>query len=215
MPTLSVVPGAGPSPLERLARDFPSASTGRPGGSAIAPDLASSLNNLSNSVPGLGRREPAPEGIEEAIAIRHALAERYPAAFAEALAQSIACRPRTASHPPWFSSNRRVRHAPHPDFDPQLPLISQESQLSHALLTSADALREMSELLPYWLIPQASGELPVSPGPSCPDKPESPATAPRCAATPLRARPRSATRPRPGACDDRPRSRCGRGSWPC
>jgi len=53
------------------------------------PDLATSLNNLSNRLGELGRREQALAAIEEAVAIRRRLAEARPDAFLPDLASSL------------------------------------------------------------------------------------------------------------------------------
>ena len=48
---------------------------------AFTPDLATSLNNLSIWLAGLGRREGALAAIEEAVTIRRELAAARPDAF--------------------------------------------------------------------------------------------------------------------------------------
>ena len=60
---------------------------GRP--DAFTPDLAMSLNNQSNQLAGLGRREEALAAIEEAVAIRRELALGRPDAFTPDLAMSL------------------------------------------------------------------------------------------------------------------------------
>ena len=56
---------------------------------AFAPDLATSLNNLSLRLSDLGRREPALAAIEEAVATYRGLAAARPDAFAPDLALSL------------------------------------------------------------------------------------------------------------------------------
>ena len=56
---------------------------------AFRPDLASSLNNLSNRLADLGRQEDALAAIQEAAGIRRELAAARPDAFRPALAQSL------------------------------------------------------------------------------------------------------------------------------
>ena len=48
-----------------------------------------SLNNQSNRLSGLGRREEALAAIDEAVTIRRALAETRPAVFASRFANSL------------------------------------------------------------------------------------------------------------------------------
>jgi len=55
---------------------------------AYVPDLARSLNNLSNRLSGVGRREEALAAIQEAVAIRRRLAEAMPDAYLPDLARS-------------------------------------------------------------------------------------------------------------------------------
>ena len=70
-----------PSPIRRqLAEARPD---------AFLPDLATSLNNLSDRLSDLGRREEALAAIEEAVAIRRQLAEARPDAFLPDLAMSL------------------------------------------------------------------------------------------------------------------------------
>jgi tetratricopeptide (TPR) repeat protein len=56
---------------------------------AFRPDLALSLNNYSNHLSELGRREDALAAIEEAVRIRRILAEARPDAFRPDLASSL------------------------------------------------------------------------------------------------------------------------------
>ncbi|WP_222273157.1 tetratricopeptide repeat protein [Modestobacter marinus] len=53
------------------------------------PDLASSLNNLSNRLGDLGRREDALSTIEEALTLRRALAAAHPDTYIPDLAMSL------------------------------------------------------------------------------------------------------------------------------
>ena len=53
------------------------------------PGLAGSLNNLSNRLADLGRREPALAAIEETVEIYRRLAEHEPAVFGDALTQTL------------------------------------------------------------------------------------------------------------------------------
>jgi len=57
---------------------------------AFRPDLAGSLNNLSNQLSDLGRREEALAAVEEAVTLHQYLYGRYPAVFARPLTQSLA-----------------------------------------------------------------------------------------------------------------------------
>jgi Tetratricopeptide repeat len=56
---------------------------------AFRPDLASSLNNLSLALDGLGRQEEALAAIEEAVSIRRELAARWPDTYGHQLEQSL------------------------------------------------------------------------------------------------------------------------------
>jgi tetratricopeptide (TPR) repeat protein len=56
---------------------------------AFLPDLAASLNNLSNRLGSLGRREPALTAVEEAVSIHRELAAARPDAFLPNLATSL------------------------------------------------------------------------------------------------------------------------------
>ena len=56
---------------------------------AFLPDLARSLNNLGNSLSGLGRREEALAATQEAVDIRRRLAQTRPDAFLPDLAISL------------------------------------------------------------------------------------------------------------------------------
>ncbi|GAB1821103.1 hypothetical protein HerbRD11066_42670 [Herbidospora sp. RD11066] len=56
---------------------------------AFLPDLATSLNNQSATLSGLGRREEALNAIEEAVTIRRMLAEARPDTFLPDLATSL------------------------------------------------------------------------------------------------------------------------------
>ncbi|MFK0052947.1 tetratricopeptide repeat protein, partial [Streptomyces sp. NPDC091025] len=53
---------------------------------AFLPDLASSLNNQSNRLAGLGRREEALAAVARAVEIRETLVEQRPDAFLPDLA---------------------------------------------------------------------------------------------------------------------------------
>ena len=53
---------------------------------AFRPDLASSLNNLSGRLDGVGRREEALSTSEEAVTVYRELAAERPAVFDEPLA---------------------------------------------------------------------------------------------------------------------------------
>ncbi|WP_131745874.1 tetratricopeptide repeat protein [Frankia sp. Cppng1_Ct_nod] len=57
---------------------------------AFRPDLAMSLNNLSNRLADLGRREDALVAIEEAVTVRRDLFGQYPAPFVGPFVQSLA-----------------------------------------------------------------------------------------------------------------------------
>ena len=59
---------------------------------AFLPDLALSLNNLSNRLSELSRHEAALASIEEAVAIRRSLAQARPDAFLPDLAASLGAR---------------------------------------------------------------------------------------------------------------------------
>jgi Tetratricopeptide repeat len=56
---------------------------------AFRPALATSLNNLSVRLVGLGRREEALAAIQEAVTIRRELATRWPDAYQHDLEQSL------------------------------------------------------------------------------------------------------------------------------
>ncbi|HVX20993.1 MAG TPA: tetratricopeptide repeat protein [Acidimicrobiales bacterium] len=56
---------------------------------AYEPDLARSLNNLSNRLAEAGRREEGLAAVEEAVAVRRRLAEANPAAYEPGLARSL------------------------------------------------------------------------------------------------------------------------------
>ena len=53
-----------------------------------SPDLATSLNNQSNGLSDLGRREEALAAIEQAVTIRRELARTRPTVFASRYASS-------------------------------------------------------------------------------------------------------------------------------
>ncbi|MFE5656926.1 hypothetical protein ACFQ9H_12180, partial [Streptomyces sp. NPDC056517] len=56
---------------------------------AFLPDLAASLNNQSNHLSDLGRREEALTAVTRAVEIRETLADRRPDAFLPDLAMSL------------------------------------------------------------------------------------------------------------------------------
>src|ERR1039457_82062 len=56
---------------------------------AVLPNLASSLNNQSNRLAALGRREDALAAIDEAVTIRRQLADARPDAFLPHLASAL------------------------------------------------------------------------------------------------------------------------------
>jgi len=56
---------------------------------AVLPYLARSLNNQSNRLSDMGRREEALAAIEEAVTIYRQLAQRWPAAFVPDLVMSL------------------------------------------------------------------------------------------------------------------------------
>ena len=56
---------------------------------AFLPDLATSLNNQSNGLSDLGRREEALAAIEKAVTIRRELARTRPTVFASRYASSL------------------------------------------------------------------------------------------------------------------------------
>ena len=56
---------------------------------AFTPDLAGALNNLSNHLSDLGRREEALAAVGECVGLRRLLAELRPDAFTPDLAEAL------------------------------------------------------------------------------------------------------------------------------